>query len=107
MRNALVTLRGNIGVDPELNISDKGTKWLRLPVATSSGKNNERTDWHIVKLFGDQAEGAAELSKGQSVTVEGNLEYDRWTDKSGVDHFDAVVYAYSISVNIWKPATAE
>ena len=58
-----VILVGNLGADPEVKYTAGGTAICTLSVATSeswkdkqSGEQQERTEWHRVKLFGRLAE---------------------------------------------------
>ena len=102
MSNAPITLKGNVGVTPELMTASSGKVWLRLRVATNSGPNFTKTSWHTVKFFGTLAEAAAELRQGQAVTIDGNLEEDVWTDKEGTERRQQVVYARSLALTKWS-----
>jgi single-strand DNA-binding protein len=87
-----VILVGNLGADPEVKYTAGGTAIGTLSVATSeswkdkqTGEQQERTEWHRVKLFGRLAEIAGEyLRKGRQVYIEGSLRTDKYTDKDGV-----------------------
>lgn len=87
-----VILVGNLGADPEVKYTAGGTAIGTLSVATSeqwkdkqSGEQQERTEWHRVKLFGRLAEIAGEyLKKGRQIYIEGSLRTDKYTDKDGV-----------------------
>lgn len=82
-------LIGRLGQDPELRRSPGGTPWCALSVATSRGRVKdgawvEETDWHDVRVFGDDAVRCEQrLRKGSAVAVEGALIYDSWTDDAG------------------------
>ena len=66
---------GNLGNDPEIRYSANGNAIASISVATSdrwkdknTGEQQERTEWHRVKLFGRLAELAGEyLKKGSQV----------------------------------------
>jgi single-strand DNA-binding protein len=90
-----VILVGNLGADPEVKYTAGGTAICTLSVATSeswkdkqTGEQQERTEWHRVKLFGRLAEIAGEyLKKGRQVYVEGSIRTDKYTDKEGVQRY--------------------
>ena len=90
-----VILVGNLGADPEVKYTAGGTAICTLSVATSeswkdkqSGEQQERTEWHRVKMFGRLAEIAGEyLKKGRQVYVEGSIRTDKYTDKEGVQRY--------------------
>lgn len=82
-------LIGRLGQDPELRRSAGGTPWCTLSVATNRGRVKdgawvEETDWHDVKVFGDDATRCEHrLRKGSTVAIEGSLVYESWTDDAG------------------------
>jgi single-strand DNA-binding protein len=82
-----VLLSGNLGSVPELRVTAKGTPAVELRLATNyRAKEGEswvdRTDWHSIDVFGNQAEVAARyLTKGSAILVEGSLRVDTWIDK--------------------------
>ena len=77
-----VILIGNLGNDPDVKYTQGGMAITTLSLATTSvrkdrdGNQQEKTEWHRVKLFGKLGEIAGEyLRKGRSVYIEGRLEY--------------------------------
>ncbi len=90
-----VILVGNLGADPEVKYTAGGTAVCTLSVATSdswkdkqTGEQQERTEWHRVKMFGRLAEIAGEyLKKGRQVYVEGSIRTDKYTDKEGIQRY--------------------
>lgn len=79
-------LVGNLGRDPELRYTPKGTPVALMQVATSrkwhdaNGDLKEETAWWRVSVFGKQAEACNQyLSKGLKVLVEGQLVVDEKT----------------------------
>ena len=83
-------LVGNLGNDPEHRSTASGMAVTRASLATTSvrkdrdGNTQERTEWHRVVFFGRLAEIAAEyLRKGSQVYIEGEIRYDKYTDKDG------------------------
>ena len=58
-----------------------------------SGQRQEKTEWHRVTVWGDQAENCNKyLAKGRSVYVEGRLQ-TRSYDKDGQKHYATDVVA--------------
>ena len=87
-----VTLIGNLGRDPELRYLPSGEAVATFSVATTEqwkdkqGGKQERTDWHRIEFIGRTAEVCGEyLKKGAAVYIEGRIQYDKWTDKEGVE----------------------
>ncbi len=87
-----VTLIGNLGRDPEMRYLPSGEAVANFSVATTekwkdkSGNAQERTDWHRIEFIGRTAEVCGEyLKKGMAVYIEGRIQYDKWTDKEGVE----------------------
>src|SRR5438045_4884831 len=94
-----VILIGNLGADPELKYTPSQRPLCNLRIATTevykdkSGQRQERTEWHRVTVWGDQAENCNKyLSKGRSVYVEGRLQ-TRSYDKEGQKHYATDVVA--------------
>ena len=89
-----VILVGNLGNDPEMKYTQGGMAICTLSLATSSvrkdkeGNQQERTEWHRVKLFGKLGEIAGEyLKKGRQVYIEGEIRYDKFTGQDGVEKY--------------------
>lgn len=88
---AYTTITGNIGKEPELKYAQSGKAWLPLSVAWSERvKDNQGnwengpTVWVSVRLFGKQAEHAAQsLHKGLMVTCTGQLKPETWHSDQG------------------------
>jgi single-strand DNA-binding protein len=88
-----IILVGNIGQDPELRTTSKGTAVTNLSLAThrlirqESGEKEQKTDWHKAVVWGKRAETCAKhLKKGHRVYIEGLLQPRTWTDKEGNAH---------------------
>ena len=84
-----VILVGNLGADPELKYTPSNRPLCNLSVATNevfkdkTGQRQERTEWHRVTVWGEQAEHCSKyLQKGRSVYVEGRLQTRSWDDKT-------------------------
>jgi single-strand DNA-binding protein len=94
-----VILIGNLGADPELKYTPSSRALCNLRVATTevfkdkTGQRQERTEWHRVTVWGDQAENCSKyLAKGRSVYIEGKLQ-TRTYDKEGQKHYATDVVA--------------
>lgn len=94
-----VILLGNLGNDPEIRYTQGGMAITTLSLATTSvrkdkdGQQQEKTEWHRVKLFGKLGEIAGEyLKKGRQVYIEGRLEYGSY-EKDGVKHYTTDIVA--------------
>ena len=92
---------GNLGNDPEIRYSANGNAIASISVATSdrwkdknTGEQQERTEWHRVKLFGRLAELAGEyLKKGSQVYIEGRIQTSKYQDKDGNDRWSTEIVA--------------
>lgn len=84
---------GNLGKDPEVRYSQKGSPVANFTLATSEEWNDKsngqkvvKTEWHNVVVFGKLAEVVGQyLKKGSQVYIEGKLGTDTWTDQNGVE----------------------
>ena len=89
-----VILVGNLGSDPDIKNSEKGTI-VNISIATSeswkdraTGKQQERKEWHSVVFYKGLAKIAAQyLKKGTKVYIEGSLRTRKWQDESGQDRY--------------------
>ena len=95
-----VILIGHLGADPELKQTQGNRAVCNLSLATNevfkdkSGARQERTEWHRVTVWGEQAESCAKyLGKGRSVYVEGRLQTRSWEDKDGKKRYSTDVVA--------------
>ena len=94
-----VILVGNLGADPELKYTPSSRALCNLRIATievfkdKGGQRQEKTEWHRVTVWGDQAENCSKyLAKGRSVYIEGRLQ-TRSYDKDGQKHYATDVVA--------------
>src|SRR5512140_3239028 len=95
-----VILVGNLGADPELKYTPSNRPVCNLSVATNevwkdkNGAKQERTEWHRVNVWGEQAENCQKyLAKGRMVYVEGRLQTRKWQDKEGKDRYSTEIVA--------------
>ena len=85
----VVSITGNLTRDPELQVSQSGTKVLRLGVAVNDRWRNTQTDqWEDrpnfvdCVVFGNRAEALSRfLAKGMKVAVSGRLRWSQWQDR--------------------------
>ena len=94
-----VILVGNLGNDPDVKYTQGGMAITTLSLATTSvrkdrdGNQQEKTEWHRVKLFGKLGEIAGEyLKKGRQVYIEGRIEYGSY-EKDGVKQYTTDIIA--------------
>lgn len=80
----VITVAGNLGKDAEVRYLADGSPVCSFSVADQQGKEKP-TIWWNCGLFGKRAESLSQyLTKGQAVTVTGNVTEREWTDKDGV-----------------------
>jgi single-strand DNA-binding protein len=87
----LCILKGRLGADPEITMTNSGSQVAKLRLATSrkwtdktSGQRQERTEWHRVVLWDRLADIASQyLAKGREVLITGEIQYRQYTDKEG------------------------
>jgi len=84
-----VTLLGNMGGDPEVRFSQKGTQIASFSVAVNQvrtgpdGERQENTEWFRVKVSGRQVDFVQRLSKGTRVLVIGRLDISHYKNRDG------------------------
>jgi single-strand DNA-binding protein len=84
-----VSLLGNLGADPELRYSQRGTPMATFRVAVHQvrtgpdGERQESTEWFRVRAMGRLAERAQPLTKGARVLVVGQLTVSRFQSRDG------------------------
>ena len=94
-----VLLKGNLGRDPELSFTKKGTARCTMSVATTERprQGQEVTEWHRVTVWGPQAEACAKyLTKGNAVFVEGKNHTRSWDNEAGEKVYVTEVHANSV-----------
>jgi single-strand DNA-binding protein len=84
-----VSLLGNLGADPELRYSQKGTAIASFRVAVNQlrtgpdGERQENTEWFRIKASGRLADSAQRLAKGMRVLVVGRLDISHYQSREG------------------------
>ena len=90
----VLTIAGNIIKDAEIRYTTGGDPVCNFSVADNQGKDREAVYWNC-GLYGKRAESLCKyLTKGQAVTVTGNVSTNRYTDKNGIERI-----GYNIRVN--------
>jgi len=86
-----IMLIGNLGKDPELQVTSDGTPFTRFSLAvnrsykSSSGEKVEETEWFNVVTWRQLAEICERyLHKGSKVYLEGRLSQRKYTDREGI-----------------------
>lgn len=75
---------GRLTKDIELKSSTSGTSYLSNSVACDRKYGEKKTDFFNIKAFGKTAEAMDKfLHKGSKIFVEGDLQIDEYTDKTG------------------------
>lgn len=95
-----VTLIGNVGKDPEIQILEGNLVVAKFPLATTenhkdkNGNTVSHTEWHTVVLWRGLAELAQKfLHKGSMIYVEGRIRYRNWEDKEKVKRSSTEIVA--------------
>jgi single-strand DNA-binding protein len=106
-----IMLIGNIGKDPELQITSDGTPFTRFSLAvnrsytSSSGEKVEETEWFNIVVWRQLAEICERyLHKGSKVYIEGRLSQRKYTDREGVGRTSVEVIASEMEMLSPKPA---
>ena len=95
-----IMLIGNVGKDPELQLTSDGTPFTRFSLAvnrsykSSSGEKVEETEWFNIVVWRQLAEICERyLQKGSKVYIEGRLSQRKYTDREGVQRTSVEVIA--------------
>ena len=106
---ALITVVGNLGADPEIKFLPDGTAVCNLRIANEERKlvdgkwETVRTNWFKVAVWQSQAEAVAEhATKGTRVIVLGRLTFDEY-EKDGVTRLAPEIKAETLGI-VPKPA---
>lgn len=101
-----VILLGNVGEDPELNVTSKNVSVTTISVATNeswrdatTGDWQTSTEWHRVIAWGKLAEIAnTHAAKGKKVYVEGSNKTRKYTDNQGIERHITEVHATEFKI---------
>lgn len=110
-----VRVLGNIGVQPDLRITNSGTYLMMFSVATSEsykdkeGEWQEQTEWHRIVVWGKQAERLQKfgLDKGNKVLVCGKLRTNSYEDREGVKRYFTQIMAERVLCLTPKPGKSD
>jgi len=104
-------LIGNLGRDPEMNVTNDGTPVTKFTLAvnrrvkSSGGERHEETDWFNVVAWRQLAETCHNyLHKGSKVYIEGRLTQRKYTDKNGIERTMVEVIANDMEMLTPKSA---
>ena len=106
-----VILLGRLGGDPEIRVSQDGSKIAKFSLATSenwkdknTNEKKEKTEWHKVVIF---SPGLAEitekyLKKGSLIYMEGQIRSRKYTDQSGLEKYitEIVIQGYNSNLTM-------
>lgn len=102
---AQITVKGNIGKDPELKFSSSNNAFITFSLGhTPREKKDDQwvdgeTIWFRVIQFGNKAEAIADtLAKGDTVIVTGTLKQSSYKDKEGVSRTGLEINALEVGV---------
>jgi single-strand DNA-binding protein len=106
-----IMLIGNLGRDPELNVTSDGTPVTKFSIAvnrtvkTQSGERREETEWFNVVAWRNLAELCERyLHKGSKVYIEGRLTQRKYTDKESVQRTSVEVIVNDVQFLDPKPS---
>jgi single-strand DNA-binding protein len=96
-------LIGNLGRDPELQVTSEGTPYTRFSLAvnrtykSATGERKKETEWFQIVAWRNLAELTERyLHKGSKVYVEGRLTQRKYTDRQGVERTAVEVIATDV-----------
>jgi single-strand DNA-binding protein len=108
-----IMLIGNLGRDPELNVTSDGTPVTKFSLAvsrnytTSSGEKREETEWFNIVAWRQLAERCERyLHKGSKIYIEGRLTQRKYTDREGVQRTSVEVIANDMEMLTPKAASS-
>jgi single-strand DNA-binding protein len=85
-----IMLIGNLGRDPEFQVTSEGTPVAKFSLAVSRtytvrGEKKEETEWFNIVTWSKLAEICEKyLHKGSKVYIEGRITQRKYTDKDGI-----------------------
>lgn len=107
-----IMLIGNLGRDPELNVTSDGTPVTKFSLAvsrntkTNTGERKEETEWFNIVAWRQLAEICERyLHKGSKVYIEGRLTQRKYTDREGVQRTSVEVIASDMEMLTPKSAS--
>jgi single-strand DNA-binding protein len=109
MSNPNITISGRIGTDIEARKMSDGTQKAKFRIITSDRKKNDAGEWEDSNVSGwtivtwdKLAERSISfLSKGDLVTVQGQIKEVSWLDPDGNKKRSTETRASEISLNVY------
>ena len=106
---------GTLGTDPETKYAANGNAVVNVSVATNetwkdgtTGKAQERTEWHRIVMFGKLGEIAQQyLKKGSQAYFEGRIRTNKWQDGDGNDRYSTQIVANEMQMLGGRKADSE
>jgi len=96
-------LIGNLGRDPELQVTSEGTPYTRFSLAVNrqyklaTGERKKETEWFQIVTWRNLAELCERyLHKGSKVYIEGRLTQRKYTDKQDIERTAVEVIANDV-----------
>ena len=108
-----VSLLGNLGADPEVRYSQKGTQITSIRVAVNQvrtgpdGERQENTEWFRIRVAGRQSEFVQRLTKGSRVLVIGRLDIGHYQSRDGEPRTSFDVWADEVQAMSSRQTAAE
>ena len=107
-----IMLIGNLGRDPELQVTSDGTPVTKFSLAvsrtynSSTGERKEETEWFNIVAWRNLAEICEKyLHKGSKVYIEGRITQRKYTDRDGIQRTAVDVIANDVQFLTPKSAT--
>lgn len=98
-------LVGTLGQEPKIETSQNGKEYASFSIATSkkwkdqSGEKKEQTTWHNISVWGSLVKVCQYLDKGSKIYLEGEIKYEKYTDKKdGVEKQATKIMASLIDI---------
>jgi len=88
-----LTLIGRAGKDARVGVTQKGTEYASVSLASGSKEN---TVWFDVVAFDKQSEWLAKATKGTMVYAEGPVSLSTYKAKDGTERTNLQVTAYQV-----------
>lgn len=100
-----ISLTGRLAADAEVRSTNNGDSITGFRVASDVGFGDKKTtNWFACTIFGKRGEALSQyLTKGQQVTVFGQLTLREWTNKDGVKQLSPDVRVDEIELQGGKP----
>jgi single-strand DNA-binding protein len=104
-----IMLIGNLGRDPELNVTQDGTPVTKFSLAVSrkTSTGEKETEWFNIVAWRQLAEICERyLHKGSKVYIEGRLTQRKYTDREGAQRTSVEVIANDMQMLDSKSASS-